>query len=120
MKQVLIVDDQSDIRRLISLTLANRYTVLEAADAGSAFEIIRTKRPDAVLLDVMMPGEMDGYQLCSRIKQDAELRHIHVILVTARGQVGDQDKGKAVGADGYFIKPFSPLSLVLHLDEALA
>jgi two-component system phosphate regulon response regulator PhoB len=118
-KKILIVDDQSEIRKLIRLTLMRRYELLEAENAADALEIIGAERPDAVVLDVMMPGEMDGYQLCNKIKQDPALCSIHVALVTARGQSVDQEQGTAVGADGYFVKPFSPMALVHHLDESL-
>jgi CheY-like chemotaxis protein len=76
-------------------------------------------RPQAIILDIMMPGEMDGYQLCEKLKADLELRSTHVVMVTARGQEADRQKGMAMGADAYFIKPFSPLALARHLEEAL-
>ena len=119
MKKLLIVDDQSEIRKLIKLTLMRRYELLEAANATDALAIIRAERPHAVILDVMMPGEMDGYQLCRHIKQDPELHSTHIALVTARGQAVDRDHGTAVGADGYFVKPFSPMALMQHLEIAL-
>lgn len=119
MKKILVVDDQSEIRKLISLTLSRRYQVSQAADAAEAYAAIREDPPAAVILDVMMPGAMDGYQLCAELKRDPALRHVHVVLVTARGQAKDQEYGKSVGADAYFVKPFSPLSLVRHLEQAL-
>ena len=119
-KKLLIVDDQLEIRKLIRLTLVRRYDLLEAEDAAGAWEIIQRERPDAVLLDVMMPGTLDGYGLCARIKADPALARTHVILVTARGQMTDRDQGREAGADGYFVKPFSPLALISHLESALA
>ena len=67
----------------------------------------------------MMPGSMNGFQLCERIKRDSALAGIYVVLVTARGQVADQEFGRALGADAYFVKPFSPLALARHLTDAL-
>jgi CheY-like chemotaxis protein len=119
MKKILIVDDQDTIRKMLRLTLSGRYELFEAADAMAAWEAIRHNRPDAVILDVMMPGEMDGYQLCEKLKTDRELRTTHVVMVTARGQQADYQKGMATGADAYFVKPFSPLALTRHLDETL-
>lgn len=119
MKKLLIVDDQMEVRKLIRLTLVRRYELLEAEDAQHAWDLIVEQRPDAVLLDVMMPGAMDGYGLCARIKADPTLARTHVVLVTARGQAGDRDEGRQAGADGYFVKPFSPLALISHLDSAL-
>jgi two-component system phosphate regulon response regulator PhoB len=120
MKKILIVDDQADIRRLLRLTLPKHYEIFEAANASDAHELILRERPDAVVLDVMMPGEMDGYELCRKIKQERSLADIHVVLVTARGQEADRQLGSAAGADGYFVKPFSPLALVRHLELVLA
>lgn len=119
MKKVLIVDDQLEIRKLISLTLSRRYVLTEATDASEAYAQICDQRPDAVILDVMMPGAMNGYQLCEKLKKDPELSATHVVLVTARGQERDQASGRTAGADAYFVKPFSPLSLIRHLDQAL-
>ncbi len=119
MKKVLIVDDHDDIRQMISLTLGNQYQVFEAPNAMQAEEIVRREKPGAVVLDVMMPGDMDGYELCRRIKGDPELQHIRVILVTARGQASDLKTGNSAGADAYYVKPFSPLALVKEIQDHL-
>jgi DNA-binding response OmpR family regulator len=119
MKKVLIVDDQNDIRRMIRLTLGNEYLVFEAGDAREAEVVIRREVPDAVVLDVMMPGGMDGYELCRRIKENPALAHARVILVTARGQASDRAAGSEAGADAYFVKPFSPLELVRDIQSHL-
>lgn len=119
MKKVLIVDDQDTIRKMLRLTLTGRYELFEAAEAAEAWEILRRVRPQAIILDIMMPGEMDGYQLCEKLKADHELRRTHVVMVTARGQDADQQKGIVAGADAYFVKPFSPLALARHLEDAL-
>lgn len=119
MKKVLIVDDQDTIRKMLRLTLTGRYELFEAAEAAEAWEALRRVRPDAIILDIMMPGEMDGYQLCEKLKADRELRRTHVVMVTARGQDADRQKGMAMGADAYFVKPFSPLALARHLEQSL-
>jgi two-component system, OmpR family, phosphate regulon response regulator PhoB len=120
MKKVLIVDDQDAIRKMLRLTLSGRYELFEAAEASEAWETLRRVRPDAVILDIMMPGEMDGYQLCEKLRTDRDLRGTHVVMVTARGQDADRNKGMNAGADAYFVKPFSPLALARHLEETLA
>lgn len=119
MKKILIVDDQDAIRKMLRLTLTGRYELFEAAEASEAWDTMRRVRPDAIILDIMMPGEMDGYQLCEKLRADRDLRGTHVVMVTARGQEADRSKGMSAGADAYFIKPFSPLELAHHLDMAL-
>lgn len=114
MKQkLLIVEDQPDIRKLIRLTLEfEGYELLEADNGVAGLAAIESARPAIVLLDVMMPGELDGYQVCERVKRDPALASTKVIMLTARGQQSDIDEGKRVGADAYLIKPFSPLELI--------
>jgi DNA-binding response OmpR family regulator len=111
-KHILIVDDQEAIRDLLRMTLGSVDYQLDEADSSElALQKITQLKPDLVLLDVMLPGSLDGYQLCERIKSDEDTRSIVVILLTARGQVMDIEKGKAVGADDYIVKPFSPAEL---------
>jgi DNA-binding response OmpR family regulator len=82
--------------------------------------MIRQLKPDLVVLDVMMPGELDGLQVLDAIKSDPQLKRISVFMVTARGQARDHDEGMRRGADAYFIKPFSPLQLVAAIKSQLA
>ena len=119
MKTVLIVDDHADMRRLLSISAGSDFHVLEAEDGESALEAIRRQRPDAVLLDIMMPGAMDGLQVLDAIRADPALKGIRVAMVTARGQASDLNIGKAHGADAYFVKPFSPLKLLSWLRNNL-
>jgi DNA-binding response OmpR family regulator len=120
MAKVLLVDDHSDIRRLVRITLGKTFEVLEAEDGTSALEIVRRQKPELVVLDIMMPGELDGLQVLDAIKADANLAATRVIMVTARGQAQDYEYGMQHGADAYFIKPFSPLALVSSIKEILA
>ncbi len=120
MKRILIVDDQSVIRWMIRLALREHFTIDEADSAQSAWARIKRHRPDGIVLDVLMPGSMDGFQFCERIKRDPELASIDVVLVTACGEDSDQDRGRAVGASGYFIKPLSPIALAKHFQASLA
>jgi len=120
MKKILLVDDHSDIRRLIRITLGKAFEVFEAEDGPTGLAMTREHRPDLVVLDVMMPGELDGFQVLEAIKGDPELSAIRVLMVTARGQAQDYEAGMSRGADAYFIKPFSPLQLVACIKETLA
>jgi DNA-binding response OmpR family regulator len=120
MTKILLVDDHSDIRRLIRITLGKAFEVLEAENGVSALEIVRRQKPDLIVLDVMMPGELDGLQVLDAIKSDPLLKQTRVIMVTARGQARDYDDGMGRGADAYFVKPFSPLQLVSCIKDTLA
>lgn len=117
MKTILIVDDQADIRRLISLTLGRQYSLQEAGDGATAISMVETSRPDAVILDVMMPGGLDGFDVLAKIKSDESTRSICVVMLTAKGQASDIDSAIIKGADAYLIKPFSPLQLTRLLQE---
>lgn len=119
MDKLLIVDDQPDIRKLLRITLGRSYELVEAEDAASAWEIIRREHPRGVILDVMMPGEMDGYQLCEKIRSDPKHKDTYVALVTARGQTTDRERGMAAGANDYFVKPYSPLELLMAIKTRL-
>jgi CheY-like chemotaxis protein len=119
MTTILIADDHADIRRLLSITLGKEFAILEAEDGISALNAIRQHRPTAVLLDVMMPGEMNGLQVLEAVKADPATRDILVAMVTARGQGADADDARKRGADAYFIKPFSPLKVVAWLRSNL-
>lgn len=119
MSHILIVDDHADIRRLLSITMGKEYEILEAEDGVAALDVIRRQHPKVVLLDVMMPGEMDGLQVLDAIKSDPKTRDILVAMVTARGQVADSDDARRRGADAYFIKPFSPLQVVAWVRSRL-
>ncbi len=121
MKKILIVDDQPDIRKLIRMTLEfEDYEIHEAADGAFGLRMASAVRPDLMLLDVMMPGEFDGLQVCQRIKSDPKLKHIKVVLLTARGQVRDREAGQRADADDYILKPFSPLQLIETIDRLVA
>jgi DNA-binding response OmpR family regulator len=118
--RILIVEDQPDICKLIRMTLEfGDFEIHEAHDGETGLNMARAIKPHVMLLDVMMPGLLDGYQVCSRIKADPALQQIQVVMLTARGQVTDIAAGEAAGADAYLVKPFSPLELIERV-EAIA
>ena len=120
MKRVLIVEDQADIRKLIRMTLEfEPYEIHEAADGTEGLRLADQVKPDLILLDVMMPGEFDGLQVCTRIRANPSLRDTPVVLLTARGESQDRDAGEQAGADQYLIKPFSPLQLIETIERLL-
>jgi two-component system, OmpR family, alkaline phosphatase synthesis response regulator PhoP len=110
-KRILIVDDEVHIRILMEQTLEdledNGVELLIASDGAEALEIIRSQRPDLVFLDVMMP-KMSGFEVCEAVKSDPDLKSTYIVILTAKGQEFDVNKGQEVGADRYMTKPFDP------------
>lgn len=80
--------------------------------------MIRSSKPNLLILDVMMPNK-SGYEVCQEVKSDAELRDIHVVMLTAKGRDSDREIGLAQGADEYITKPFSPIQVVTIVKEIL-
>ena len=120
MKRVLIVEDQADIRKLIRMTLEfEPYEIHEAANGVDGLRMAIATVPDLMLLDVMMPGELDGLQVCTQVRAHPALREIRVVLLTARGHIKDRDAGQQAGADEYLIKPFSPLQLIETIERLM-
>lgn len=114
MKNILIVDDHADIRRLIRMTLEfEDYDIREAADGETALRMAREQLPDLVLLDVMMPGAVNGLEVCRRLRAEVPAAQApRVIMLSARGQASDREAGLQAGANVYLVKPFSPLQLI--------
>lgn len=114
MKKILIVDDHADIRRLIRMTLEfEDYEIREAADGDAALQAAQEMQPDLVLLDVMMPGSVNGLEVCRRLRSGLPAGSgPRVIMLSARGQASDREAGLQAGADTYLVKPFSPLQLI--------
>ena len=109
-KTILIADDESNIRLMVSSMLSKDYLVLKASDGQEAIDIARTQKPDLILMDIMMPN-VDGYSACHAIKKDKTTSTILVVMVTALGQELNQKFAEQMGADGYITKPFSLHSL---------
>lgn len=120
MKKILIVDDQAVIRELLTETLsADDYHILGCENGKQAIAITKAEKPDLILMDIMMPGEVDGLEATRIIKSDPETKHCAVFLISAKSQAVDIERGFQAGGDGYFVKPFSPLELVTKVDEVL-
>jgi DNA-binding response OmpR family regulator len=121
-KKILIVDDEAHIRMLIEQTLEeleDEGVEFFAAENGEiALEIIREEEPHLVFLDVMMP-KMNGMEVCRRVKKELGLKNVFIILLTAKGQEIDRQRGQEVGADVYMTKPFDPEILLEKAKEVL-
>ena len=120
MKKILIVDDQLEVRELVEVTLrVEDFQIIQAKSGEEAFEIARSEKPDLIIMDIIMPGGMDGLEATRILKNDPETKDCQIIMLTAKGQQDDRDKGFEVGADDYFVKPFSPLDLIKKVEEVL-
>ena len=105
-KKILIVDDEQNIRLLVSSMLGNKYSVPKAKDGEQAVDIARSQKPDLILMDIMMP-KLDGYAACHAIKTEQATQAIPVVMLTAIGYELNKKLAKEVGTDGYITKPFS-------------
>jgi two-component system phosphate regulon response regulator PhoB len=118
-QSVLIVEDEADIRELVSYNLLKEgYQVASVASGEEALALIESKPVDMVLLDLMLPG-VDGLTVCRRLKSDARTEHIPIVMLTAKGEEPDVVAGLNLGADDYITKPFSPNVLIARVRAIL-
>jgi len=118
-RAILIIDDDDDIRGFLSDLLSTEgYQTQGAASGAEGIEIARRSKPDMVLLDIMMP-EMDGYEVCERLKTDAATRDIPIIMVTVKNDITDISRSLVTGASGFIVKPFDPDALLLLVEMVL-
>ncbi|MBF0515955.1 MAG: response regulator [Nitrospirae bacterium] len=122
MPTILIVDDEQYMRRLMEQTLEplenDGVDILTARSGEEALETIKAKKPELVLLDIMMPN-MDGYELCKIVKHDLGMNEVSIIMVTAKGQDVDKEDGIQSGCDDYITKPFGTKELRSKAREIL-
>jgi DNA-binding response OmpR family regulator len=119
-KTILVVDDENDIRQLLRYNLEREgYQVLSAKTGDEGLDTARSKKPDAVILDLMLPGGIDGLEVCRLLKSDRATRHIPILMLTAKGTETDQVVGFELGADDYIAKPFSVKVLLVRVKNAL-
>src|SRR5262245_17711921 len=118
-KKLLLADDSVTIQRVIELTFADEDVAVTAVgDGRQAIDRLRTDRPDIVLADVGMP-ERDGYEVAAFIKNDPQLAHIPVILLTGAFEPLDETRARSVGCDGVLVKPFEPQMVINRVKELL-
>jgi two-component system alkaline phosphatase synthesis response regulator PhoP len=115
-KKIVVADDEPFILSALQDTLSEQYTVYTATNGKLAIDEVKNVNPDLIILDIMMP-EMDGLEACKILKRDKETSSIPVILLTAKGQITDIEKGFKAGADAYVVKPFSPARLIEKVEE---
>lgn len=118
--KILIADDEPNIVAAIEyLLLRSGYEVHIARNGEEALDLVEAHVPDLVLLDVMMPKK-SGYEVCSRIRERADWRHIKVVMLSAKGRETEVNKGLSMGADLYITKPFSTRELIAKVKVLLA
>ena len=118
-RKILVVEDSEDTRKLILATLKLRdFEVVAIDSSDAALEQFQAYKPDLVLLDVMMPGRLDGVGLCREIRALAAAS-VKIAFVSAKGQTADLATGRAVKADAYVVMPFSPIKLLETVDWLL-
>ena len=121
-KKILICDDEPYIRMLLEQTLEDLedegVELLIASNGQEGYDLILAEKPQLVFLDVMMP-KMSGFEVCEKVKSNDELSHTHIVLLTAKGQEADKEKGFALGANEYITKPFDPDNLYDYASEFL-
>ncbi len=117
---VLVVDDDPDIRELVTFKLEQMgHTVTTENDGESGLAAALASIPDLILLDVMMP-KLTGIEVCQKLRDAAETAAVPVMLITAKAQEVDVERGFAAGADDYIVKPFSPRELATRVEAMLA
>ena len=113
--KILIADDEPHIRLLLGIILEDfedeGIEILTANDGSEALEIIKSEQPDLVFLDVMMP-KLNGFDVCQKVKGDLGLEGIYIVMLTAKGQEIDKEKGLQAGANIYITKPFDPDKII--------
>ena len=126
-KKVQIIEDESHIKALLIQTLETAFEdiiddeeleILEANDGVEGLQIAKQEHPDLIFLDIMIP-KIDGFEVCKKLKEDPSFKNTYIIMLTAKGQVVDKEKGLSVGANEYVTKPFNPDFIISKVEEKL-
>jgi len=119
--RILLIEDDPDIQKMVKLSLLYQggHQVSVASGGAEGLQKAAAENPDLILLDVMMP-EMDGYETIKALKSQPGTRHIPVVFLSARAQQAEIQKGRELGAVGYLVKPFDPMSLAAQLEAILS
>ncbi len=115
--RILVVEDQDSIRRMIeALVQARGYEVVAVSSGAKAIDLAMTSAPDLVLLDLMLPGQYDGFEVCRRLRTDPSTRKVPVLIISALDDEESRARAAAAGATAYYTKPFSPIALLREID----
>jgi CheY-like chemotaxis protein len=121
MKKVLIIDDHAQTRQLIKWALAESgYQLYEASNGEIAMQVATHVKPDLILLDVIMPGELDGLKVCTQLRALPEFEHTKIVLLSGNDAPQDRESGQLAGANAYLSKPFKPANLRVLVEKLIA
>jgi CheY-like chemotaxis protein len=116
--RILVVEDQDSIRRMIeALVQARGYQVTAASSGVKALDMATVEAPDLVLLDLMMPGQFDGFEVCRRLRAEPATRSIPIIVITAMDDDAARSRASEAGANAFYTKPFSPIALLKEIER---
>jgi CheY-like chemotaxis protein len=116
--RILVVEDQDSIRRMIeALVQARGYQVTAVSSGAKAIDVAMTDAPDMVLLDLNLPGQYDGFDVCQRLRSDPATRTVPVVIISAMDDDESRARATAAGATAYYTKPFSPIALLKEIDR---
>ncbi|WP_432821769.1 response regulator [Trichloromonas sp.] len=120
MKTIMVVDDQPNIRQLVEIALKKDGRRILAVESGErAIEVALSESPDLIIMDVMMPGGMDGFQTIEILRSNPVTCACPVLVLTAKSQESEKRRSEEVGAEGYMAKPFRLTALVEHVERLL-
>src|SRR6478609_2278353 len=118
---ILVCEDQDSIRRMIeALIRARGFRVTAVASGAKAIDIAATDAPNVVLLDLMLPGEYDGFEVCRRLREDPVTRKVPVIIISAMDDEASRERVSRAGATAFYTKPFSPTALLKEIERLQA
>lgn len=116
--RILVVEDQDSIRRMIeALVQARGYQVTAVSTGAKAIDVAMTDTPDIVLLDLNLPGQYDGFDVCQRLRSDPATRTVPVVIISAMDDDESRARATEAGATAYYTKPFSPIALLKEIDR---
>ncbi len=119
--RILVVEDQDSIRRMIeALVQARGYQVTAVSNGTKAIDVAVTACPDLVLLDLMLPGQFDGFEVCRRLRRDPSTKDVPVVIISALDDAESRAKATEAGANAYYTKPFSPIALLQEIERIKA
>lgn len=115
--RILIIEDADSIRRMIEALVSGRGHAVEAANSGArGVELAIAQPPDLVLLDLNLPGTLDGFQVCEKLRSEPTTKTVPIVIISALDDEDSKRRALAAGANGYYTKPFSPMALLKEIE----